>query len=68
MAEYAIRKTETSQHGEHGYTHSEVASCRVTSQDELVNIEPELFLGMCHDPDVSLIAIVHRVRIGVFRC
>ena len=67
MTEYAIRDTETTQHGEHGHAHSEMTSCRVSSQYEPVNIEPELLLCTCYNPNVGLITIVDRIRIGIFR-
>ena len=45
-----------------------MSACRVTCKYNVLKIHSKLVSGLCYDPNVSLIAIIHRVGIRVFGC
>ena len=65
VAQDAIRLAETTQDGEESYCHREMATGRISSDDDLLSAKPELRFGLRDDPYVSLVAVVLRIWVGV---
>lgn len=67
VAKDGVGCTEAAQGCQHGNSDGQVATRRVAGEDDVLEVHAELLLGLCDDPDVRLIAVVHRVREGVLR-
>ena len=40
---------------------------RISSKDEFSNVKTKLLFGLCDDPHIGLVAVVHWARIGTLR-
>ena len=40
---------------------------RISSKDEFSNVKTKLLFGLCDDPHIGLIAVIHWARIGTLR-
>jgi hypothetical protein len=65
VSENTVWGSETSQKSEICHGHSQVTASTITSEDDMLKFHSELFLGLCCDPNVGLVAIIDRVRVGV---